>query len=264
VEWTPKDVSGASLFDDATGVHHGNSVDKSGEHGRIVTDHNKCHAMPLTYRSHQGNNLCLKRGIELARRFVRDHQLGTARDSLCNHNSLPLPSTQLVRICAIDLARLIEADFSEQLFDARPAIPPIHAHMRSKRLRNLIADANDRIQSQRGILWDESNLNSSNPSQGGLGQGQQIAPPEADRATVVSGTGWQQVQQGGGESALARTGFSQDAEEFAGAYFQAGLVQGMSRLIAIRRVGHRQPVNPSERLRGSVRRKIHISVPSSP
>jgi hypothetical protein len=63
VEWTPKDVSGASLFDDATGVHHGNSVDKSGEHGRIVTDHNKCHAMPLTYLSHQGNNLCLKRGI---------------------------------------------------------------------------------------------------------------------------------------------------------------------------------------------------------
>jgi hypothetical protein len=203
VEWSPKDVSGASLFDDATGIHHGNSVDKSSEHGGIVTDHDKCHTVPLTDCSHQGNNLRLERGIELARRFVCDHQLGTARDSLCNHNSLPLPSTQLVWICAIDLARLIEADFSEQLFDARPAIAPIHVHVRSEHLRNLIADANDRIQGQRGILWDESNLSSSNPSESGLRQSEQIATLKADRATVVSRIGGQQVQHGGGEGALA-------------------------------------------------------------
>ena len=107
-----KNVFDASLFNNATGVHHGNTVHKSSQHGGIVADHDESHAMPLTDLSHQGNNLRLKRGIELAGRFVCDHQLGTTRHRLRNYDSLPLPSTQLMRICVIDRSRPIEAKFN--------------------------------------------------------------------------------------------------------------------------------------------------------
>src|SRR5882672_792493 len=179
-----KNVCGAAFFDKATGVHHGYTVHESSEHGRIVADHDKRHAMPLTDISHQGDDLRLKRGIELAGRFVRDYQLRTTGHRLRNNDSLPLPSAQLMRICAIDQSRLIEANFSEQLFHPHPAIPPRHAHMRAQYFRDLIADSNDRIQCQRGILRDESNLRSSNAAQRGLRKGEQIASSKVDRYAV--------------------------------------------------------------------------------
>ncbi len=78
-----------------------------------MADHDESHAVPLTDLSHYGKGLRLKRGIELAGRLVRDHQLGPTRHRLSYDDALPLPSAQLMRICVMDLSRPIEANLAK-------------------------------------------------------------------------------------------------------------------------------------------------------
>ena len=67
-----------------------------------MADDNKRHAVTPADLQHQIHDLRLKRGIELAGRFVGNHQLRIACYCLRNHDPLPLPPAQLMRIGGID------------------------------------------------------------------------------------------------------------------------------------------------------------------
>src|SRR5207245_5052574 len=115
-----------ALFDDATGVHHRDTIGKSWENGRIVTDYQEGGTPAFTNLRQQQQNFRLQSGIKFAGRLIGNYQSGIARNGLCDHDSLPLAATKLVWISRINLLRLLEANSLQEFLDPSSALALAH------------------------------------------------------------------------------------------------------------------------------------------
>src|SRR6266478_6775769 len=148
----PKNIFRLPLFHNPASIHNHNAIGKSGKDGWIVADHEKCRAISLADFREQSKDFRLQRRIKLARRLIGNHQRWTARDCLCNRDSLPLTSAKLVRVSGIDLLRPVETNCPQQLLDTLPALTAVYRDMRPDHLCDLIANSYHWVQRERGVL----------------------------------------------------------------------------------------------------------------
>ena len=88
------------LFDDASGVHHGDAVGHLGDDAEVVGDEEEREPEALLQIAQQVENLRLDRDVERGRRLVGDEQRGPAGERDRDQRALAHPARELMRILA--------------------------------------------------------------------------------------------------------------------------------------------------------------------
>src|SRR4029077_10375334 len=109
-------------FHNAAGIHHGDAIGKSRKQRWIMADYEDRRPVLSPNLRQERDDLCLQCRVEFAGRFIGDQERRPARDRLRNCYPLTLSTTQLMRICGVDLLRAIEAYLSKQFYDSLPSL----------------------------------------------------------------------------------------------------------------------------------------------
>ncbi len=104
-----------TLLGDLSGVHDRDPVARLGDHREIVRDEQEREAEIATQILEQLKDLPLRHHVERRRGLVADHQLGLAGERQGDHDALPHPAGELVRVLLAPRRR--DADALEQLGD---------------------------------------------------------------------------------------------------------------------------------------------------
>ena len=88
VAWPCEQIFNASLFHDATGIHHRHSIGESGYSAEVMRNENEGQIGGTTQLAEQFEQLRLDRDIERRRRFVGDQELRFARERHRDHCAL--------------------------------------------------------------------------------------------------------------------------------------------------------------------------------
>jgi hypothetical protein len=121
---------------------------------QIMGNEEETHAEFLLKTVNQFEDLGLNGNIKGCRRLVGDQKLWPARESHGDHDPLAHPATQLVGIVVAAGCRGRDADAMEHLDGFFPRVTSAETAVESKSLRNLFADAEDRIQRGHRFLED--------------------------------------------------------------------------------------------------------------
>ena len=109
---------------DLAAVHHRHAIARLGDDGEVVGDEqDRGVLLPLLHLQHQVENLRLDRHVERRRRLVGDQQVGVQRERHGDHDALPLPPGELMRILLHPRSAVGDADQVEHL-DAARRTPP--------------------------------------------------------------------------------------------------------------------------------------------
>jgi hypothetical protein len=152
------DVGDRADLDDASRVHHGDTVRGLRDHSHVVGDQHHRGAVVAAQPLQQLDDLRLDRHVERRRRLVGDHEPRAPGQRQRNHDALPHPARELVRIVVEAPCRRGNADLVQKLDRARPRLLGRQRQVRGDRLDQLRADRVERIQRGERILEDRADL----------------------------------------------------------------------------------------------------------
>lgn len=143
-------------LDYLTTFQHHQPVGPFGGHGQIVGDEQ--HRGPTRGDSFRQpvEDLAGHGGVQGAGRFVGDHQFRTAGQRDRDQHALSLPAGQFVRVLARSLSGPVQPHFLEQIQGPQPCGALVGEVVHEQGLRHLVAHAQNGIQGQSGILWNEA------------------------------------------------------------------------------------------------------------
>ena len=118
-----EDLFGRPLLDDLAVGHHADPVGDPPHDAEVVGDEQHRHARLGLEPRQQLEDLRLHGHVERGGRLVGDEEVGLVGERHGDHDALPLPAGELVRIGAEPLLRLADADLRREA-PARAPAPP--------------------------------------------------------------------------------------------------------------------------------------------
>ena len=209
------DLPDRPALDDTPGLHHDDPVGDAFHHAEVVGDDDEAHAALALDLLQEVEHLRFDGYVERAGRLVGDQQVGLQRDRRGDHDALPLPAGELVRIVAGPALRVGNADAVEQLQHPAPGRHLVDT-MDTHRLRDLPADWIDRVKRGQRVLEDHRDglavdllpLRFRHPQEV-LAAQQDLAGGDDGRRRV------DEVHHRRGADALARSALAEDGEGLA-------------------------------------------------
>jgi hypothetical protein len=147
-----------------------------------------------------------------------------------------LVGSSAIRRTGIDLIRVFETDFPQQLHGSLPPLLRVQKQMRAQNLANLRTRRQHRIERQSRILRDQRDHAAADQTQFPLRQMQQIAAVDQNCAPRPGRIRRQQPQQRACQRAFSATGFSQYSDDFSSANVDCNAVQRANGVAAFGRV----------------------------
>ena len=217
------DLPGVAGLDHLAGVHHHDAVGDLGHDAQIMGDYQNTHAGFALQFLQQRQNLGLNGHVQRGRGFIRDQQIGLQRQRHRDHQPLPLPARELMRIFAHRGFRIGDPHPAQQPQRLGPRLPARHA-MRGHRLDDLPADGIDRVQMAQRILKDHRDLVPVDAVARGRAQLKQVAALEDDLAAGdLARRHVDQVHDRRGRHRLARSAFAKDRQRLAPVQIEADI-----------------------------------------
>ena len=155
----------AALFDHAAAVHDDDAVGDFGDDAQVVGDEQDAHADIAPQLVEQGENLRLDRDVERRGRLVGDQQRRIARERQRDHDPLPHPAGQLMRIFIEPLFRRGDFDELQHFQRSLHRSGAVQAEVQRHGFRDLIADREYGIQARHRLLKDHRNIAAAELSQ---------------------------------------------------------------------------------------------------
>ena len=121
-----------------------------------------------------------------------------------------------MRVRAGTRGRVRYADLAEQLDGARPRLAPRDRTVETDRLRDLIADREDRVERRHRLLEDHRDAGATHRAHLGLRDGEKIAAVEAHLAADDAARRRHEPHQRECRDALPAPRFTDEAEDAAG------------------------------------------------
>src|ERR1700722_7302348 len=131
-------------LDDATGVHHHDSIGEARQQSWIVRNEDQRGPICAIDIPQSISNLCLEGHVERPRRFVRDDQSRSTDESLRDGNAVKLAPTELGRICPVNSIDIGNPGILERGLDFQLALLASAAAVRTDDLANLISGTHHR------------------------------------------------------------------------------------------------------------------------
>ncbi len=156
-----------ALLDRAPGVHDDDAVADLRDHAEIVRDEDDRGPVRLPESLQELDDLSLERHVERRGRLVGDEQRGLEHERGRDHDPLPHPAGELVRVVAQAILDVGDADLLEQLHRPPPqrfAARPSSTLVRFLDVDHLRPDGERRVQARQRILEDHHELRPSQPA----------------------------------------------------------------------------------------------------
>ena len=227
VAHVPEQRAGAGCLHQPARVHHVDPVGVPGDHPHVVGDENHRHPESGLEVVQQVQDLCLNRDVERGRRLVRDQDPRLAGQRHRDHDPLPQAARELVRVVVEALGRPRQPDQAEHLQGPRAGRLPGRVPVQRVRLGDLVADGLRRVQGRQRVLEDHRDLVAADLAQFVLGQADELALTQLDRAADDLAAGRQQVHDRQPGHGLAAAGLAHQAERLAGVQVQVDVPDGL-------------------------------------
>ena len=196
----------------AAGVHHDHFTAVFGDHSEVVGDQHHRHVHLGAESCHEVEDLCLHGHIECGGGFVGNHQRGSACECESDHHPLAHAAGKLVRVFHHAFFRRRNADQLEHFERLVPCVVFGNVAVQQKHLRDLAADAVQRVQCRHRLLKDHADLAAANFSHAIIVGAQQVLAFEPHMpANDSSRRLWQQPDDRHRGHAFAAARFAHDA-----------------------------------------------------
>ena len=182
-----EDAGGGALLDDLALGHDADPVRHLADDAEVMGDQQHRHAETLLQVLQQLEDLRLDRDVQRRGRLVRDQQVGLVGECHRDHDALPLPAGQLVRIGLQPLLRIAQADQAQQFDGAVPRCRGGHVLVQQQGLRHLPVDRVQRVQRRHRFLEDHGDAVAADLPQDGLRRTDHLGAGEPDAALRVGG-----------------------------------------------------------------------------
>ena len=159
-----KESASIGGFDDTTGIHNLDAVAETGDDPEIMRDEHNRHAQFPLHFFDQLENLRLHRDIEGGGRFVGDENLGFGDERHGDHYALSHAAGEFVRVIMNTLGRIVDADGIKHRKGAAEGIATGNLFVNEKRLDELFADPQVRIERGHRILENHGDALASDRS----------------------------------------------------------------------------------------------------
>ena len=204
-------------LDHAPCVHDDHAVGELGDQAEVVRDEDdRGVCLPLGRLDHL-HDLSLDRHVERRRRLVGDEHRRRVGNRHGDHPALPHASRELVRVLAVALLGIGDADEREQADDPPLGFVLVHARVvGADRLRDLRADGQHRVERRHQVLEDHRHVAAADLAELVFRHLEEIATLE-DRFAAGNSARWlrNQPQHREHGDALAGAGLADDAEHLA-------------------------------------------------
>ena len=214
------------LLDLLSGVHHHDPLGDLGDDAEVVGDEHDRGPDPTLEIPHQVEDLRLDGHVERRRRLVGDEQLRVAGERHRDHHPLAHAARELVRILAKAPARLRDADEVQHLDGAVLRRPPLEAFVQAQRLAQLASDRQHRVEAGHRLLEDHADVVAADVAHRALGQRQEIAALEPDRAGDLAGRLGDEAQDRVRGDGLAAAALADDRQRLAFLDLEGDAVDG--------------------------------------
>jgi hypothetical protein len=206
------------------------------DHAEVVRDEQHAGAVRAHQLADQREDLRLRRDVERGRRLVGDQQRGLEHQRHRDHDPLPLAARQLMRIGGDHARRIGQLDRADDRQHLRAAVRRRKRRVRREHFVDLVAATHHRIQRGHRLLEHHRHPCAAQRLQSRLGGRQQVLAGEQDLAAGRAKIRRKQAHRRMRDDGLARTGFADEAHDFAGIHGEA---DAGDRVRAIRTGGQR-------------------------
>ena len=208
-----EDLLGRPVFDHVAGIHHEHVAAGLGDDSQIVRDQNDGRSQAPLHLVHQLDDLGLNRDVERGGRLVGDQDVGVAGQGHGDHDALPHPSGELMRVLAHPLLGERNAHQPQHVDRLGQGVALIELEVQLYRLADLVADREDRIERGHRVLEDHRDVVAANLPHLGLALLQKILTAQLDRTPFdAAGRHRNQAHDRERVDRLTRTRFANDAE----------------------------------------------------
>ncbi|MPM70433.1 hypothetical protein SDC9_117388 [bioreactor metagenome] len=214
----PQQSRGPPGFHDHPAIHHRHLIGQLRHNAEIVRDQNHRHAVFPAQRIEQFENLSLNGHIQRGGRLVRNQQFRLSGQRHRNHHPLLHAAGKLMRKGLHPPRRIGNADLRQQPHDL--VVDFMHFRpVKMDHLRNLVADAENRIQRRSRFLKDVGDAAAAHPAQFARRERRQVAflagtVAETNRSGNDFRARRQQPGQGQTAQALAATALADQRQNF--------------------------------------------------
>ncbi len=170
------------VLDNLAGIHGEHARAGLGDDSEIVGDEEQRRAGVAGELEQEVDDLGLDGDIERRRRLVGDQQPRLAHQRDGDHGALAHAAGKLVRVLVDAAARQRNADLGEGLDGALARLLLADAAMGTKRLADLVADGEYRVERAHRLLEDHADLPAAHATHVACRQLEEIATFEADLA----------------------------------------------------------------------------------
>lgn len=214
VRWAGDELLGGSLFDDLSGIHHGNPLGDVRNETEIVGDHQDGHAHLLLDVPEQFDDLGLNGDVERRRGFIGDQQFWFGGQGHGDHDSLLHAPTELVGVILGTSFGCGDAHALQQANDFGRG--GTSRSVKAEGFENLGSDPQDRIERGTGFLEDVADDSAADGSEFGRRHGQNITALQQNPATgIARGRSREEACDAQGGDAFAASAFAHEAQGLA-------------------------------------------------
>jgi len=215
-----KNIGLRAELDQVAGVHDGDAIGDVRNDGEIVRDEEHRQSELVAEVVEQIEDLLLDSDIERGRGLVGNEQLRAVDDGHGDHDALAHASRELVRITAGALFGVGDGHVAHAFDRSAPCFRFGSAPMSENGLRDLVADAHDRVEGGHGFLENHGDARPAKLAQligGQVGQmcGGAVAVLKSDFARDDGG-GREQAHDGERGDGFSGARFADQSEHFAG------------------------------------------------
>jgi len=177
-------VEHAPLLHHLPGVHDDDAVRDLRDDAEVVRDEEDAHPELVLEVPEQAEDLRLDGDVERGRRFVRDEEIGFARDRDRDHDALGLAAGELVGVVVEPLAGFRNADAVQEVHGDLAGLGLRDVLVQSHRLRDLPADGVDGIECTLRVLEHVPDAATPELPEALLGERQEVLALELDALGV--------------------------------------------------------------------------------
>ncbi|MOA20668.1 hypothetical protein D3C78_1411240 [compost metagenome] len=155
-------IAGGDGLHHPPGVHHQHAIAETAHQIDVMTDKNQSQTTRFHQIVQQPQHLQTHRHVERGGRFIGDHQIRVSDQHHRNHDALPLPARNLMRIEVIHPLRLADAHHIQHLQHFGFGLRFAPRMVRQPGFSNLITDANHWIERVFRVLHDHRDALTAN------------------------------------------------------------------------------------------------------
>ena len=223
-----EDFARLAPLDDLAAIHDADPVGHLPHDAEIVGDEQHRHVELGLELEQEVEDLRLDRDVERGRRLVGDEEIGFVGERHGDHDALPLPARELMRIGLEPSLGVVDADFLEQIEHARARLLVRHPAVNLQHLAHLLFDRVQRIERGHRLLEDHRDLVAPDVAERARIEGQEVHAVEADTARRMrrGGVG-QEPQDRQRRHRLARARFADERHGLGLADIEGHLADGV-------------------------------------